>query len=387
MNTLRWAILGASRIALGVLPRLAEACGCEVVAVASRSPSRAAAFPATGLMKGDPARHLCTAEDLASRHDVDAVYVTLMNHEHEHACAALLRAGKHVLCEKPLTPRAAQARRLADLARDHAALCVEGFMYLHHPQTTRLIELARAGPSGPLGTLRAIRCHRNVRSTDPHILHSRLSHAMQGGALMDIGCYPVSIARLLAGEEPDLSTLTARVRWGAWRGDKTQGQLIRPASGEFSPTMPAPTHDGLNWVDESCAFNWTFPSGVRFEGQTSFSGGFPTENDPRPAPSTSPADTTPGVFVELVGDRASAFTTHPFSPDPVRQTLRITRADGQTREEVFEAGGSPFTNQFEHFARAVHHAVAPLPSIEWSIAQAATIEAIHRRIGLRYEGE
>ncbi len=339
--TLRWAILGTGGIARGVMPRLLEARGCSLTCVASRDPAKAQSL-ATSAGLADPRAAACTYDELPRRADVDAVYVTLPNHLHTEWCIRLLRAGKHVLCEKPLCATLAEAERIAHTARDAGRLAVEGFMYLHHPQTRRLRELAGIPEAGgilqsPIGRLRAIRSLRFVRQSDPHILSTRLSHAMEGGAMMDLGCYPLSIARFVTGAEPSDIRATAR----------------------FADPLPGET----GRVDIACHFSFTLPTS---HGEVAFEGGASFDDDQ-------------AVFVELVGDQGIARTGFPFSPDAIRQTLSVNDA-----EEVFENAGEKFTLQFEHFARAVRGEVAPLPSMEFSIGQAAAMEAIHQAIGLRW---
>lgn len=339
---LRWAVMGAGRIAHAVLPMLAAARGCRVVCVASSDLGRAASLARVGGLDDDASRGACDYETLTARDDVDAVYVTLMNHQHFEWSKRLLESGKHVLCEKPLVPTASEAEILADVATKFHRLCGEGYMYMHHPQTARLVELARHShdPGSPIGPIRAIRSVRDVTNNDSYILNTRLSHAMRGGAVMDIGCYPISLARLVAGEEPIPGSIRANAQFAA----------LRPGEGGA--------------VDETCRFSWEFPSGARFESGCSFA---------RPH----------SVFFELVGERGRAFTDYPFSPDAMRQPLIIER-DGVTSEEVFEGAGDRFTLQFERFARAALGECEPLPTMEWSIGQARTIEAIHRAIGLRW---
>ncbi len=215
-------------------------------------------------------------------------------------------------------------------------------MYMHHPQTARLVELARTAhePGNPIGPIRRFRSLRNVTNTDQYILNTRLSHTMQGGAVMDIGCYPISITLLVSGEEP----IPASIR----------------ASAELAPAREGET----GRVDETCDFSWTFPSGATFEGGCSF-------NRPH------------AVFFEMVGERGRAYTDYPFGPNPERQTMLI-ESGGQVREEVFENAGDKFTRQFERFARAINGESPPLPTAQWSIVEARTIELIHQAIGLRW---
>ncbi|MDX2115969.1 MAG: Gfo/Idh/MocA family oxidoreductase [Planctomycetota bacterium] len=383
--TLRFAVMGTGRIAEGVLPRIAEAPGCRVVAVASRDRSRAESLASRAAALAGVPDPACTYEELENRPDVDAVYLTLPNSLHAEWCVRLLRAGKHVLCEKPLATTAREARQIADAARASRRLCTEGFMYMHHPQTERLIELARTAdqPDSPIGPLHLLRSNRNVFNTDPYILSTRLSHALRGGALLDIGCYPLSIALLVAGETPDLSTLQAEGRLARWRGDQLKGCIefkhapqgtqrflpVPPVPGD-APFVPLPEEAAASsgWVDEGCSFSFQFPSGLRFEGECSF-----TKGPPAGA----------GVFFEMIGARGRAFTTHPFGPDPARQPLRLETGPA-AREEVIENGGDKFTNQFARFARAVRGDAPPLPSIDFSVALAQTHEAILQRVGVRW---
>ncbi len=341
-RAVRWAVMGTGRIAEGVLPRIAAARNCIVTAIASRERDKAAALAARcGLLK-DPDAAACDYEELLTRDDVDAVYITLINNLHYYWARRLLEAGKHVLCEKPLVATAQEAQDLAEIAASRGVVCCEGLMYMHHPQTARLVQLARSAhePDSPIGPIKRYRSLRNVTNTDQYILNTRLSHAMQGGAVMDIGCYPISIALLVSDEEPI-------------------SQSIR-ATAEFAPLRPGET----GRVDETCDFSWTFPSGATFEGGCSF-------NRPH------------AVFFEMVGERGRAYTDYPFGPDPDRQTLLIETA-GHVKEEVFENAGDKFTLQFERFARAVNGEADPLPSMEWSIIEARTIESIHKIIGLRW---
>ncbi len=339
---LRWAVMGAGRIANSVLPLLVAARGCRIVCAASSEPARATALARTAGLDDVSRQPACDYATLLARPDVDAVYLTLMNHQHFEWSKRLLEAGKHVLCEKPLVTTASEAEILAEVAAKARRLCCEGFMYMHHPQTARLIDLARHShdPDSPIGPIRSIRSVRDVTNNDPYIRRTRLSHTMRGGAVMDLGCYPISLARLVTGEEPVPGSIRATADFAALRPDE-RGR-----------------------VDETCRFSWQFPSGAKFEGGCSFS---------RPH----------AVFFEIIGERGRAFTDYPFSPDPARQTL-IVECEGDRREEVFERAGDRFTLQFERFARAARGECEPLPTMEWSIGQAGAIEAIHHAIGLRW---
>jgi len=335
MPDLRWGILGTGRIAAGVAPKIQRAAGCEVVAFASRDPERAEAAARESGLIGDTASSALNYGELLERDDVDAVYITLINSLHADWCIRALRAGKHVVCEKPLCATEARARAIFDAARDSGRLCVEGFMHLHHPQSARLRELVQ-NPVGPIGRVTSIRCFRDVMNTDRYILNTRLRHSMHGGAVMDIGCYPISIARFITGEEAgdDLSA---------------EARMAEPLPGERER------------VDETCRFSWPFPSGIFFEGGCSFA------REHR-------------VLLEIEGEQGKIVSAFPFSPDlDIAEPLLV---NGEP--EVWNDRGDKFTHQFEHFAEAARCEREPIPSAEWSIGQARTIERIHRRIGLRF---
>ncbi len=200
MNTtsatpLRWGILSTARIAENhVVPALHAADGHEVVAVGSRNLETATAWAG--------ANNIGTAhgsyEDLLADPDIDAIYNPLPNHLHVDWSIAALQAGKHVLCEKPLGLDTADAMRLRDAAATHPDLVVmEAFMYRFHPQW---IAVKAAVDEGRIGQLTSIQTFFSYFNIDP--ANVRHNPAWGGGALLDIGCYPISQARWLYGRQP-----------------------------------------------------------------------------------------------------------------------------------------------------------------------------------------
>jgi D-xylose 1-dehydrogenase (NADP+, D-xylono-1,5-lactone-forming) len=163
----------------------------EVVTVASRDAARAEAYA----REHGIARAHGSYEALLADPEVDAVYVSLPNSMHVDWSVRALEAGKHVLCEKPLARRPAEVERAFDAADRAGRILAEGFMYRHHPQTKRVAELVR---SGAIGELRVIRSSFSFPLAD--LENVRMRPELDGGALMDIGCYCVSGSRLLAGE-------------------------------------------------------------------------------------------------------------------------------------------------------------------------------------------
>jgi D-xylose 1-dehydrogenase (NADP+, D-xylono-1,5-lactone-forming) len=192
--TVQWGILSTARINDSFIAGVATSHESAVLAVASRDRTRAERYAS----ERGIARAYDSYEALLADPEVDAVYISLPNALHLAWTGRALEAGKHVLCEKPLSRREADVRAAFDQAERHDRLLMEAFMYRHHPQTARLVDLVR---SGAIGRPRVIRTAFSFHFSDPEDV--RLSAALEGGALMDVGCYCVNAARLLAGE-PEL---------------------------------------------------------------------------------------------------------------------------------------------------------------------------------------
>jgi predicted dehydrogenase len=194
MNKIRWGVLGVAKIATAkVIPAMQRGTLCEVTAIASRDAAKArAAADALGL-----ARAYGSYEELLADPDVDAIYNPLPNHLHVPWSIRAAEAGKHVLCEKPVGMSVAEVRALIAV-RDRTGVRIgEAFMVRTHPQWLRVRELVRGGA---IGDLRAIVGAFSYMNRDPRNI--RNVPEWGGGALMDIGCYPIQIARFLFGREP-----------------------------------------------------------------------------------------------------------------------------------------------------------------------------------------
>jgi len=188
---MRWGIIGCGNIAAKLARGIARAEGAELAAVASRSTERAAAFArehgAGHAHRGYPA--------LLADDRVEIVYVATPHPQHEPWTIAAARAGKHVLCEKPLTVNTAGAERVVAAVREAGVFCYENYMYRLHPQTKRVVERLREGALGEVRWMRAA-----FTFAKPFAPEDRLFGAdTAGGAILDIGCYPVSLTRHLAG--------------------------------------------------------------------------------------------------------------------------------------------------------------------------------------------
>ena len=215
--TLRLGLLSTAAINAKLLGGVRAAEGVEVVAVASRDRERAEAYAAEhGIGRAHGSYEALLADD-----EVDAVYVPLPNSLHVPWSIRALQAGKHVLCEKPLTRRPEEAQAAFDAADRAGRVLAEAFMWRHHPQALRLQELVRERAVGNLRLIRATFCFDLLSADDPG--NVRLDATLDGGGLMDVGCYCVSAMRLLAGRararRPGGRSSAAGRRRRALRGD------------------------------------------------------------------------------------------------------------------------------------------------------------------------
>ena len=198
---LRWGILGAARIAASALIPALRSNGSPIVAVACRDEARGAAFA-----QKHGIAHVCSYEQLMQREDIDAIYNALPNHGHLPWTVQALHAGKHVLCEKPLALNAAEVAQMREASLATGKLVLEAFFYRFHPQTDRIHELVRSGALGPLKWMRGSFTYALRDMTD-----CRWDPALGGGALYDLGCYPLSLMRTLAGVEPTVRSVVSRL--------------------------------------------------------------------------------------------------------------------------------------------------------------------------------
>jgi len=207
MDKVRWGILGVAKINDRLLPAFGRARNAELRAIASRSLERAqAAAGAAGI----PMAH-GSYEALLDDPSIDAVYNPLPNTLHEEWTRQAAERGKHVLCEKPLTPTAAAAQRLVDFCRSKNVCLMDGFMWPHHPRTARLRQFL---DRGGIGELRRVAGSFTflLEPFDPRNI--RLQAELAGGSLLDVGCYPIYGIRWAFGAEPVRAWAAARYEHG-----------------------------------------------------------------------------------------------------------------------------------------------------------------------------
>lgn len=192
MNKVKWGVLSSAKIGREkVIPALQKSRWCEVSAIASRSLDQARTVAAA---MGIPKAY-GSYKELFADPEIEAIYNPLPNDQHVPMTLAAARAGKHVLCEKPMALNAVQAAELREVA-DKVHI-MEGFMVRFHPQWLRTRELVR---SGALGELRAVQAFFSFFNRQPDNIRNRPESG--GGALYDIGCYPIVAGRFLFETEP-----------------------------------------------------------------------------------------------------------------------------------------------------------------------------------------
>jgi predicted dehydrogenase len=309
---LRLGLLSTARINRLILAGAEGTDAVDVVAVASRDGEQARAYAEE---RGLP-RWFAGYEAMLADPEIDAVYVSLPNSLHVEWSIRALEAGKHVLCEKPMDRRPEQVERAFDAAEQAGRVLMEAFMWRHHPQTKRIVELVR---DGALGELRLVRAAFSFPLAD--LSNIRLSRELDGGALMDVGCYCVSAARLLAGEPEAFGAV----------------QTVAP-SGVDARLAGAMAHAGGALSHFDCAL-----------------------------------DLPDRTELEVAGSEATLVTRDPWharSPG-----LELRRGGDVERIEVERADA--YTCQLENFAAAVAGTAPPLLGRDDAVGQARAISALY----------
>ena len=308
---LRLALLSTARINEKLAAGAREAPSVELVAIGSRDRARA---EEQARALGIPNAH-GSYEAVLEDPDVDAVYVALPNSMHVDWSVRALDAGKHVLCEKPMSRHPAEVERAFEAAESAGRVLAEAFMWRHHPQAHRLRELLPQ--VGELRLVRGAFSFPLARAGDV-----RLSSELEGGALMDVGCYCVSGARLVAGEPVGV-------------------QAEQVAGG-----------DG---VDARMTAMMLFPGDV----QAHFDCGL---------------DMAARDELEVVGSEGSLFLDDPWhSREPL---IEVRRADGSV-DQVEARRADPYGCELEDFAAAAAGERAPLYGRDDAIGQARAIAALY----------
>ena len=191
--SLKWGLLGTARINRAVIAPIRSSKKSRLVAVASRTQEKASEYAAQW---GIP-RFFPSYEALLADPQVDVVYISLPNSLHAEWSIKALEMGKHVLCEKPLAISLDQVDAVIKTAKVAGLVIAEAFMYRHHPQTLMIKEMLDNGQIGSLQLIRGSFCYTNTRRSD-----IRFNPSLGGGALWDVGCYPVGYSCFLTGLSP-----------------------------------------------------------------------------------------------------------------------------------------------------------------------------------------
>ena len=297
--TLRWGILSTANIGTEkVIPGIQGATNSEVVAIGSRDGALARKVAdRLGIERAHG-----SYEALLGDPDVDAVYIPLPNHLHAEWTIAAARAGKHILCEKPLAMTAADAERMAEVCAAEGVQLMEAFMYRLHPSWVAVRELVA---SGRIGRLTAVQSWFSYFNDDP--ANIRNIREVGGGALYDVGCYNVNLSRMLFGAEPS----------------------------HVSATI---TRDPVSGVDTTTSAILEFESGV-----ATFTCSTRSENDQR---------------VHVYGTDGRISIGIPFNIPPDRPTEVYVTAGGDppvapATETLTFATADPYTVEAERFAAAI----------------------------------
>jgi predicted dehydrogenase len=322
VTELRWGILSTANIAREkVIPGILKADRCRIVAIGSRDAARAGEV---ARRYGIPHTHGSYAALLADP-DVDAVYIPLPNHLHRPWAIAAARAGKHVLCEKPLAMTADDAQEMVDVAAASGVVLMEAFMYRHHPSWLAVREMVAAERIGPLTAVQTWFGYYNDDMTN-----IRNIREVGGGALFDIGCYAVNLSRLLFAGEPE--QVAASI-----------------------------TRDGADGVDVLVSAILQFAGGT-----STFTCSIRTETDQR---------------VHLYGPRGRITIEIPFNIPPDRPTRVFVTAGGDppvapaTETLTFDTA-DPYTCEAEAFAASILDGTpAPTPP-EDAVANLRVIERL-----------
>lgn len=302
MNIVRWGVLSTAKIATNaVIPAMQQGQYARIAAIASRSERKAR--KAAGEL--NISKVYGSYDKLLQDPDIDAVYIPLPNHLHVPWTIKSLQAGKHVLCEKPIGLDAQEATRVLEASRDHPVLKVmEAFMYRHHPQWQKAQQLVRAGEIGQIRTIQSFFSYYNV---DPDDIRNQPD--IGGGGLMDIGCYCISLSRLLFDAEPD----------------RVLGKIILDP--EFK-------------TDRLTSGILDFKQG--------------------PATFTCGTQLTPHQRVDIVGEEGRIEILRPFNPPAGRPTTINLHQGGETRQITLDPADH-YTIQGDLFSRAILED-APVPT-------------------------
>lgn len=316
-DNVRWGILSTAAIAQGAfIPAVRQTDRGQIVAVASRDQERARAFAREHQIQ----QAFESYEAMLASGDIDAVYNPLPNSMHAEWTLKAAERGKHVFCEKPLAASAAEARKMVTACRQAGVLLFEAFVFLYHPKSLKLRQLLDDGAVGALTQLQMSFTFHLKRPTD----NIRMNKELAGGSLMDVGCYVITYARFVFGEEP--LTVQAEVRMDPDYGVDTLASMVLRFSGDRFASLQA---------------------------------GFEAPG---------------GQHATIHG--SSGYVAVPRPCHPKEQDEFTVYADGQTDVVQVDAGVRPFTPAVQHFQDCVLDGGRPMATAEGAAGTLRVIEAV-----------
>ena len=325
---INWGILSTARIgSTAFVPSARATPGARVLAVASRSQEKAEAWA----RQHDIPLALGGYQALVEHPDVDAIYISLPNSLHAEWTVAAARAGKHVFCEKPLAVTAAEGRRMVDACREAGVLLFEAFVFMHHPQSRRLLEIIR---TGEIGALRHIDAGMAFSVDDP--ANIRMIKELGGGSIYDGGVYPITFARFIAGGDP--VSVMAHMRFDERSGVDVAVSLIL----EFPGGLTATLHCG-------------------FQGRG-------------------------GAHARITGGQGRLVVPSPYHPGP-ESRFEVVPASGESRTETTRTGTPPFQPAIDFFQRCMRGEESPAYMADHAEGTLRVVEAAFEsaRSGRRVE--
>lgn len=340
MGKLKWGIIGTGGIAGSFAGALGSAKEGALLAVGSRAQETADSF---GDKFSIPRRY-SSYEALLADDDVDAIYIALPNHVHLEWAVKTTQAGKHVLCEKPLTINAAEAEEMIAEVKKTDVCLMEAFMYRCHPQTAKLVELIRDGAIGDVRVIQASFCYSLGESEEAY-KNIRLRNDVCGGSIMDVGCYTISMSRLIAGAALGLS---------------------KPAEPE---KISSAAHIGGGRVDEWAGAAVQFPNGI--VGNLMCAAKVSMRSD-----------------VHIWGSQGDILVPNPWKPNLGRIILKRSGKDTEEIEVPAESE-SCYTIEADMIARNLPNQELPYPCMAWedSINNMKALDMWRDSIGLVFDIE
>ncbi len=339
---LNWGILSTGAIARTFAHGLTQSRTGRLVAVGSRSRESAAAFAGQFGLPTDGFH--ADYDSLLRDPRVEAVYIAPPHPFHAEWAVKAAKAGKHVLCEKPFAMNLAQAQAMFAAACQHRVFMMEAFMYRCHPQIRLLLDLLREGVIGEVKAIQAAFAFRGVDNPDSRILNRELG----GGGILDVGCYPVSFARLIAG---------------AATGAPFQDPLLVQGTG----------HIGSSGVDEYAAAMLTFPGDIIAQVATGVR--LAMDNAAR-----------------IYGTLGRIVVEDPWAASRDKPAVtRITVHAHETQTHTIEADCTCFAAEAGIVAEAVAKGMteAPPPAMTWNdtLGNMRTLDAWRAAINLTYKAD